>query len=416
MLMKRNTFFSALLGFLCLLPLTAARPEVPPVKDFETQWTRRSYPLLAGFIGQGQLEEALRQDSSLHLLSMLRASTARAAANNCKNMACMVKPLQWNVADADNAAAALMALLKTNTDLQALIQQLRTQHAYPLYEPLPDADYLRKAWLDAVRGQNYVLSTYLLGTAPRYAKIDSLSIQPADRSSQQKVRHLIKAATRKADAPFYQLSLEVSAGALALNGRNEAVRYEPISAGINRAPYEALSQTKWEDYPYSAIVVPGLGPETLNTSLDSNGAKRCMLAAASYQQHKAPYIIVSGGHVHPYKTPYAEAVEMKKYLVAQLHIPDVAVIIEPYARHTTTNLRNAARIYYSFNMPANKPLLVVSDALQSLYIGSALMAKRCKDELGYVPFDALHKAGKEATILVPLRTAFQADPLDPLDP
>lgn len=414
--MNRTTFLNALLGLLCLLPLAAARPEVPPVKDFETQWTRRSYPLLAGLAAQGSLEDALRQDSSLHLLSMMRAGTARAAANDCKDMACMVKPLQWNVADANNAAAALVALLATNAGLQSLVQQLRTQHAYPLFEPFNDADYLRKAWLEAVRGQNYVLSTYLLGTMPRYAKIDSLSIRPADHSSQQKVRRLIKVATRKGDAPFYQLSLSVCAGALEMNGRNEAVRYEPLTAGSNRAPYEALAQVKWENYPYSAIVVPGLGPETLGTSLDSNGAKRCMLAAASYRKHQAPYIMVSGGHVHPYKTPYAEAVEMKKFMVAKLGIPDAAVIIEPYARHTTTNLRNAARIYYSFNMPAGKPLLIVSDALQSLYIGSAMMAKRCKDELGYVPFGALHKAGKEETVCVPLRTALQPDPLDPLDP
>ncbi len=416
MLMNKRYILQALLGLLLVCPLAAAAPEVPPVKDFGVQWTRRIFPLLACFEAQETLRQRLCNDSALHALCAQRATVAKAAANDCNDMGCLVKPLLWPVSDAERAAGALVRLLGSDTALQGTIARLRQQHAYPLFENLPDAQYLRKAWLDAVRGTNQVLAVYLQGTPPRYAKIDSISFDYRMHSAVQKARHLVKTALRREDGAFYALPLQTAIAALELNGRDEAARYEPLTGGYNLRPYAALAHTPWNDYPYSAIVVPGLGPETLATTLDSNGAKRCALAAERYRKRLAPFIIVSGGHVHPFKTPYAEAVEMKKFLVHQLGIPDQAVFIEPYARHTTTNLRNAARMWYRFGMPAQKPLLIVSDALQTLYIGASVMARRCKEELGYAPYDALHKASREETIFAPLLNSLQPDPMDPLDP
>ncbi|PUZ27175.1 DUF218 domain-containing protein [Chitinophaga costaii] len=414
--MNKRYLWQVLLGLLLANTLSAAAPAVPPVKNFGTQWTQKIFPLIAAIQSQATLRKSLRNDPTLHLLARQRAAAATAAANDCHDLNGLVTPLLWTVPDADHTASALIHLLGTDTALQGTIARLRQQHAYPLYEDLADSEYLRKSWLDVVRGTNQVLAVYLQGKPPRYARIDSISFRFRDPGAVQQVRQLVKTVLRKDKGDFYTLALQSAIAALELNGRDEATRYEPLRGGSNRPPYEALANIQWNNYPYSAILVPGQGPETLTTPLDANGIKRCALAAEHYQKHEAPFIIVSGGHVHPFKTPYAEAVEMKKYLVQQLGLPDQAVFIEPYARHTTTNLRNAARMWYRFGMPSQQPLLIVSDALQSLYIGASGMARRCKEELGYAPYKELHKAGREETIFLPLLNNLQPDPMDPLDP
>ena len=62
----------------------------------------------------------------------------------------------------------------------------------------------------------------------------------------------------------------------------------------------------------------GAGPEEPNVSISPEGKLRSAYAAMMYRQHQAPFIIVSGGRVHPYHTPYNEAFEMKKYLMEHL--------------------------------------------------------------------------------------------------
>lgn len=425
--MKKRYALQPLLLLLLMLPFTAFAPPgkpgtikpfihtaLPASHDFGTQWTSKIFPLIALFEAQDALQKALREDATLHALCTEKITRAKSQYDDCSNMACIVKSLQWQPTEVTRAGDALVQLLASTPALQDAIKQLRQQHAYPLYELFNDSVYLRKAWQDATAGMNQVLAVYLQGMPPRYPKIDSISFYNKDHAFIQKAKHLVKTSLKSEDGVFYQLPLRASIAALELNGRDEAVRYEPITRGDNRKPYEALKKTNWNDYTYSAIVVPGLGPEKPGVSLDSNGAKRCILAAARYQKHLAPFIIVSGGHVHPFKTPFAEAVEMKKYLVHNLGIPDAAVFIEPYARHTTTNLRNAARMWYTFGLPAQKPMLIVSDVMQSLYIGT--MAGRCKEELGYVPYEEMHKVGKEETTFMPLILAMQPDPMDPLDP
>ena len=71
--------------------------------------------------------------------------------------------------------------------------------------------------------------------------------------------------------------------------------------------------------------------------------------------------------MHPDKTPDAEAIEMKKYLMEAHSIPEAAILVDPHARHTTTNLRNAARMMLRSGAPPEKPLLVASDLIQSVY-------------------------------------------------
>src|SRR5581483_6635471 len=112
---------------------------------------------------------------------------------------------------------------------------------------------------------------------------------------------------------------------------------------------------------------------------------RVELAARRYRDGKAPFILVSGGFVHPSQTPYAEAIEMKRELIEKYSVPEAAILIDPHARHTTTNIRNAARIMYRYGMPFDKTALITTDPSQSASIESPDFEKRCIKEMGYVP-------------------------------
>ena len=97
----------------------------------------------------------------------------------------------------------------------------------------------------------------------------------------------------------------------------------------------------WSHYPYTAIVVPGIGPDDLDVSLSARGKLNVRLAAARFAQGLAPFTLVSGGRVHPRGTHYAEALEMRRALMERFGIPGDCIVVDPYARHTTTNLCNA---------------------------------------------------------------------------
>jgi hypothetical protein len=95
--------------------------------------------------------------------------------------------------------------------------------------------------------------------------------------------------------------------AMNLNHRHDAGRLEPMESGENKAAFERIRITDWQRYPYSAIVVPGAGNDRPGVGLSTFGKLRDDIAATRFRQAKAPFIIVSGGFVHPSQTEYAEA-------------------------------------------------------------------------------------------------------------
>jgi hypothetical protein len=62
-----------------------------------------------------------------------------------------------------------------------------------------------------------------------------------------------------------------------------------------------------------------------------------------------------------------------------------------HARHTTTNMRNAAREIYRYWMPMDKPALVISDTGQIAGIASHAFAYRRLKEMGYFPDSIIRK-------------------------
>ena len=103
-------------------------------------------------------------------------------------------------------------------------------------------------------------------------------------------------------------------------------------------------------------------------------------------------------------------------LVRDFGVPAEAIIVEPHARHTTTNLRNAARLIYRYGIPFARPALVTTDSYQSANIESEGFAKRCDQELGYQPAKVVKRLNAFDLVVAPRIESLQIDPMDPLDP
>lgn len=339
---------------------------------------------------------------------------AKNAVVSCKDAACFSKAVQFKEEEIDAVGHELVQL-HLKPEWKKLIGKLRTSGAYSLYAADPDTAFIRKVWQQDAKGVNYVLATYVEGRSPLYPKIDSISFPQNDPKFRKAIAGSIFKRLPKSAVPFYSFPLHLALDALQLNERDEAARYEPLTNKENAAAFKKAANINWNNFRYSVILVPGLGPETPGVRLDSNGAKRCDSAAVRYRVGLAPFIVVSGGHVHPNKTPFCEAIEMKRYMVDVLKIPASDIIIEPHARHTTTNLRNTNRLVYLFKMPAEKPVMIVSDASQTKYINGN-MKQRIKKELGYLPFLSMKQLSSTETEYLPSEISLQINPIDPLDP
>lgn len=198
-------------------------------------------------------------------------------------------------------------------------------------------------------------------------------------------------------------------------GRDEAFRYGPHAISANADMLDAIGQIDFDAYPYAAILVPGQGPTDLETPLSALGAQRVDLAAERFRAGLAPIILTSGGHVHPFPTPYGEALEMRRYAIETHGIAPSSVAVDPYARHTTTNLRNAARTLHALGVPLDRPVLVTSDPFQTVYI-AASVADRALDELGYVPWMTISQLGRNDSCVILSPESLRIDVSDELDP
>jgi len=376
---------------------------------------RKSFYLLYLLERKGDVHDVIVKDAVFNQIAKDRQTRLTTAYSQCGDAACIGKALEWTADEIQEVGEEFKRLVVSNADVAETVQRLKVVDRYPLYTESSDTAFIRKAWQDVAAGINHICRVYLQGVPPRYPRIDSISFRPSDPAFVKQVKTAVQQIMSVGTGnTFYRQPLLGALKALEINGRDEATRYEPLYKGENAAAFAKSRRMNWNAYRFSSVLVPGSGPGKAGQSMDSMGMFRCKLAAEQYRDNVAPFIIVSGGHVHPYKTPFCEAIEMKKYMVSKLGIPDSAVIIEPHARHTTTNIRNAVRLIYLFNMPASKPMLIVSDSFQSLAIEK--MAARFINEIGFLPYTGLERKAPTENIILPDLKAWQQDPEDPLDP
>jgi hypothetical protein len=185
----------------------------------------------------------------------------------------------------------------------------------------------------------------------------------------------------------------------------------------NRAASRAILRTIEEAPPGGPLIIlPGFSVPGSTEPLELHplARYRARMAVRALKDFDGVAILVTGGNVHPPDTPFNEALELKRHLVQTLGVPEDRVAIEPYGRHSTTNLRNAGRFMLAHGI---ERAVVVTSWLQSFYFGAADLSgfhARCRNELGYA-------VGTTAQVL-PGHTSFVPSPdvsrrgNDPLDP
>jgi len=128
-------------------------------------------------------------------------------------------------------------------------------------------------------------------------------------------------------------------------------------------------------------------------------------------------IIPSGGNAHPRNpklTPFNEAYQMKQMLFWEYGISRSRIIVDSYSQHSTTNLRNVARLMLQFGL---KNATIVTDYLQSFYFAHDQLStfySRCIKELGYIVGD-LESITLRTTYFAPSQACWKkgTDLLDP---
>ncbi len=324
------------------------------------------------------------------------ARAALAEASACAGeAACVRAALLVSESDASAVAAAIVS----HVDLAAYLPRLRASWVCILFDEGDDAAFVTRCVADQLAQLSSVLDARVVGELDATA-LDAVIDDVTDEAS---------------TLPLWGPLLEVDRRGLLAAGRDEAVRYEPLD-DENAAALARLATIDWSAYPFVAIVVPGQGPTDADTALNPIGAGRCDLAYERLAAGLAPVILLTGGHVHPDRTRFSEAIEMRRYLVQERGVDPASVMVDPYARHTTTNLRNAARILVRAGAPTDRPVLVTSDLLQSAYIASMALVNRSVDELGYAPYEQLTRLSDEDACLLFDERAFHVDARDELDP
>lgn len=377
----------------------------------------KNYYLLTLFQQLPELRKMLSTDTALNNIYKLKTAQVNEAVKTCKtDITCYTKALKFTNEEIADIGNRLALLYTENNPLGNLVKNhLIPSGCYAMFAKEQHKALLVKAWEQDASAVNYAIGVYVEGNKPNYPKIDSISFSLTDKTFAELTSASALLALQGNTKLFFEPTMLFALEALELNERNEAADYEPMAKGVNLAAINQIKKTDWKKYPYSVILVPGAGPEEKEVALSAGGMIRCRLAALQYQKGMAPFIVVSGGRVHPYKTKFSEAYEMKKFLVEVLQIPESAIIMEPHARHTTTNLRNCARLMFRYGMPVDKPGLACTVKSQSYNITN-LLPERCKKELGYYPYKNGKRLSDTESEFYLNTASLQIDFDEPLDP
>ncbi len=366
------------------------------------------------------VNKLISSDEVFSKIAAEKSEHLKNSLSNCGNdVGCYLKAVEFNESEIAKVGSRIKTLYNSQKYLKDLVQnQLIPSRAYLLYANLSPQNMLQKAWEQDARAINYAIEVYAGGKLPNYPNIDSISFNVKNKAYPSLLYDCTKTIVEetKDNQLFFMPSLLFALQAIEINDRDRAADYEPMERNCNQKSFNLAKNIKWNDYPYSVILVPGAGPDDPAEAISATGKLRCKVAAIRWKEKKAPFIMVSGGKVHPYQTKYCEAEEMKKYLRESMDIPESAIIMEPHARHTTTNMRNCVRLMYQYGMPIDKPAITSTTKSQSYYITNSNMQQRCIKELGYSPYRNGKRLSETEAEFYLVLTALQTDADEPMDP
>jgi len=377
------------------------------LQDFDENYTRvssgsylqdKTFYLFTLMQNVQKITEILSTNDLISTISTFKNQDFRDSPNIClSDKNCYKNAIMLSDSEIQNISDQLVNLF-ADTDSTLLLDHMKKSGVFHLFIELENQLYLKSSFEMSISELNDIVSSYI-------NKLDATEIaEIITKIDTDNTQEML----------FFEPSLFSAMAFMLQDERDEAARYEPMELGENATAIEYISHINWKDYPFTVILSPGIGAKNLEQPLTEGGAEHCDLAAERYHAGVAPLIAVSGGHVHPDRTPYAEAIEMKKYLIETHNVPENAIIIDPHARHTPTNLRNVGRLIFRYGIPADKPYLCTTDMFQSLLILN--FEARCLDELGYVPHRNIVRLKDTDNCILPSPTVLHIAPSDPLDP
>lgn len=326
--------------------------------------------------------------------TLLRARQDRRAACGL-DLTCAAQAMIWTPAEAEIMGRAAVTLANLPTADDGAPAQIRRE----------------------IEGVNAIVRSYGLGQVPAYPQIDGAGmIDPQERQARLQAADWLSRTLRDTSVQALDPSIDYALALLDVSDRTDAIGYEPLTGGVN-APAMARAKTlDWRRYRFSAMILTGVGPEVDDMPLSPYGKYHLRLAASRFAQGDIPFIIVTGGRAHPRATRFAEAEEMRRALIDRYGVPADAIVIEPYARHTTTNLRNVTRLLIAMGAPLDDDALIICNPQQSAMIESVQFTKRNADELGYQPGQVGRRFSPTELAFRPSPMSARIDPRDPLDP
>jgi len=381
----------------------------------------KNYYLLTLLETLPDTRQMILADSVLKQLAATKAEGLLHALKECgRDPYCYTEKIKFSAEEIKLVSDRFRVLYRKDNPLGKLVHHhLIPSGTYILFQNLAPEEMLVKAWEQDAAGINFAIGVYAEGKKPNYPRIDSISLDRKDSAGYAAGLLYNTVSLLKVETGIYPLFFEVPMhGALyfiEMNERDQAADYEPMMEGVNKAAFIRVKSINWKSYKYSVIEIPGAGPEEPTVALSAEGMLRCRLAAIQYRQGVAPFIVTSGGKVHPYKTKFCEAIEMKKFLMEKLSIPENAIIIDPHARHTTTNMRNTVRLIYRMGIPFDKPGITCTTRGQSTMINNTLIS-RCLKELNEAPYKNGVRLSETEVEFYPLKEALHIFPFEPLDP
>jgi hypothetical protein len=312
-------------------------------------------------------------------------------------------------------------VVESSTTYTKMVEEMRSSGAFIQFKEVKsDVRYFQLALGEAIEGINNVIEVYGLGEPPLYPDIDSGIFDVASTVHRNTLQGIVDGITPNltANRSFIYPSLTFALELLEVNTRDESGRYFPMQSGVNRKVFDEIPDIKWEDYDYAIILVLGDSPNSAGDlpNISLGGMKRADHGVKLWREGLAPVIAFSGGHLHPVQTPYSEAIEMKKYIMEEYNVPEEFILVDPHARHTTTNLRNVGRLIFRYGIPSDKLSLVSTSESHSEYVGSDRFKTRSINEMNHIPcvfFDRLSGFDLEFKPTVEVLHLDSTDPLDP---
>lgn len=390
--------------------------EYKPLKGTSYTQSKNVY-LMSLMESVPEVRTLLEDDPVLKDLAWDKVKAIKASLDDCgKQGDCYAKRAMFTEEEIRKASEQLIILAKKERKLIDLVEK----HLIPsgMYQMQADTDparYLANAFeLDAAT-INHMIAVYGMGEKPNYPNIDSLGVAKGSYYFADNNRALsgLNADKFQDSNLFFEPTMNHGLDLLEIARMSRAGDFEPMVDLENRAAYLQAQKTDWQKYPYPLILIPGAGTDNYLDSLSAGGVIRAKLAFHQFEKGLAPFIAVSGGYVHPYKVQHNEAIEMKRYLM-KMGVPESAILIDPHARHTTTNMRNVARMMFRYGFPMDRPSVTVTGPAQSKFIEG--MLDRCMRELGYHTYTNGKRISETILEFFPKEISLQIDWDEPLDP